>query len=189
MQYSTLAGQTDNSLVSNNFGFLRLPLNFMPYESHADWVITGVPYDMAVSGRSGARFGPEAIRRASVNLAWEHRRFPWTFDVRERLNIIDCGDLVFSFGDSRDFVEKMEAHAGKLLSFGKRCLSLGGDHFITLPLLRAHARYFGKLALIHFDAHTDTYDNGSEYDHGTMFYTAPKEGLIDPSRSVGTERV
>lgn len=184
MQYSTLAGQTDNSLVSNNFGFLRLPLNFMPYESHADWVITGVPYDMAVSGRSGARFGPEAIRRASVNLAWEHRRFPWTFDVRERLNIIDCGDLVFSFGDSRDFVEKMEAHAGKLLSFGKRCLSLGGDHFITLPLLRAHARYFGKLALIHFDAHTDTYDNGSEYDHGTMFYTAPKEGLIDPSRSV-----
>ncbi len=66
----------------------------------------GVPYDMAVSGRSGARFGPEAIRRASVNLAWEHRRFPWTFDVRERLNIIDCGDLVFSFGDSRDFVEK-----------------------------------------------------------------------------------
>lgn len=95
MQYSTLAGQTDNSLVSNNFGFLRLPLNFMPYESHADWVITGVPYDMAVSGRSGARFGPEAIRRASVNLAWEHRRFPWTFDVRERLNIIDCGDLVF----------------------------------------------------------------------------------------------
>lgn len=95
MQYSTLAGQTDNSLVSNNFGFLRLPLNFMPYESQADWVITGVPYDMAVSGRSGARFGPEAIRRASVNLAWEHRRFPWTFDVRERLNIIDCGDLVF----------------------------------------------------------------------------------------------
>ncbi|EIC14582.1 agmatinase [Kingella kingae] len=184
MQYSALAGQTDNSLVSNNFGFLRLPLNFMPYDSDAEWVITGVPYDMAVSGRSGARFGAEAIRRASVNLAWEHRKFPWTFDVRERLNIVDCGDLVFSFGDSRDFVEKMEAHATQLLQSGKKCLSFGGDHFITLPLLRAHAKHFGKLALIHFDAHTDTYDNGSEYDHGTMFYTAPKEGLIDPARSV-----
>lgn len=184
MTYTTLAGQTDNSLVSNNFGFLRLPLNFMPYDSDAEWVITGVPYDMAVSGRSGARFGGEAIRRASVNLAWEHRKFPWTFDVRERLNIVDCGDLVFSFGDSQDFVEKMEAHATKLLQAGKKCLSLGGDHFITLPLLRAHAKHFGKLALIHFDAHTDTYDNGSEYDHGTMFYTAPKEGLIDPAHSV-----
>ncbi len=184
MIYSTLAGQTDNSLVSNNFGFLRLPLNFMPYDSDAEWVITGVPYDMAVSGRSGARFGGEAIRRASVNLAWERRKFPWTFDVRDRLNIIDCGDLVFTSGDSQDFVEKMEAHAAKLLQAGKKCLCLGGDHFITLPLLRAHAKHFGKLALIHFDAHTDTYDNGSEYDHGTMFYTAPKEGLIDPAHSV-----
>ena len=182
--YTTLAGKTDNSLVSNNFGFLRLPLDFNPYEGDAEWVITGIPYDIAVSGRSGARFGPESIRRASVNLTWEHKRFPWTFDVRERLNIVDCGDLVYSFGDSRDFVEKLEAHATQLLQAGKKCLSLGGDHFVTLPLLRAHAKHFGKLALVHFDAHTDTYANGSEFDHGTMFYTAPKEGLIDPSRSV-----
>ncbi|MFC5921637.1 agmatinase [Neisseria weixii] len=182
--YTTLAGQTDNSLVSNNFGFLRLPLDFNPYEGDAEWVITGIPYDIAVSGRSGARFGPESIRRASMNLTWEHKRFPWTFDVRERLNIVDCGDLVYSFGDSRDFVEKLEAHATQLLQAGKKCLSLGGDHFVTLPLLRAHAKHFSKLALVHFDAHTDTYANGSEFDHGTMFYTAPKEGLIDPSRSV-----
>lgn len=184
MQHNTLARQTDNSLVSNNFGFLRLPLDFMPYDGDAEWVITGVPFDMAVSGRSGARFGAEAIRRASVHLAWEHCKFPWTFDVRERLKIVDCGDLVFSFGDNADFVQKLEAHTTKLLQSGKKCLSLGGDHFITLPLLRAHAKHFGKLALIHFDAHTDTYDNGSEYDHGTMFYTAPKENLIDPSRSI-----
>lgn len=184
MKHNTLGHQTDNSLVSNNFGFLRLPLQFMPYDSDADWVITGIPYDIAVSGRSGARFGPEAVRRASVNLAWEHKKFPWTFDVRQRLNIIDCGDLVFASGDSRDFVEKLEQHTTRLLAAGKRSLAIGGDHFVTLPLLRAHAKHFGRLALIHFDAHTDTYDNGSEYDHGTMFYTAPKEGLIDPAHSV-----
>jgi agmatinase len=62
-------------------------------------------------------------------------------------------------------------------------LSFGGDHFVTLPLLRAHAKHFGKMALVHFDAHTDTYANGCEFDHGTMFYTAPNEGLIDPNHS------
>ncbi|WP_368501345.1 agmatinase [Alysiella sp.] len=184
MTLTTLNGQTDISLVANNFGFCRLPVHFSPYDSDADWVITGVPYDIATSGRTGSRFGAEGIRRASVNLAWEGCRFPWDFDVRQRLNIVDCGDLVYAFGDSRDFVQKLQSHTEKLLAAGKRCLTFGGDHFITLPLLRAHAKHFGKLALLHFDAHTDTYENGSEFDHGTMFYTAPKEGLIDPARSI-----
>ncbi len=74
--------------------------------------------------------------------------------------------------------------AEKLLAAGKRMLSFGGDHFVTLPLLRSHAKHFGKMALVHFDAHTDTYANGCEFDHGTMFYTAPKVGLIDPNHSV-----
>ncbi len=86
---STLGHQYDNSLVSNAFGFLRLPMNFMPYESDADWVITGVPFDMATSGRAGGRHGPAAIRQVSTNLAWEHNRFPWNFDMRERLNVVD----------------------------------------------------------------------------------------------------
>lgn len=182
--YNTLYYQEDISLVSNNFGFLRLPLNFTPQHSDADWVITGVPFDASVSGRSGTRFGAEAIRRASINLAWEHCRFPWDFDVRERLNIIDCGDLIYSYGDNQDFADQLETHTLRLLQAGKRCLTLGGDHFITLPLLRAHAKHFGKLAMIHFDAHTDTYENGSRFDHGTMFYHAPKEGLIDPKHAV-----
>jgi agmatinase len=63
-------------------------------------------------------------------------------------------------------------------------LALGGDHFITLPILRAYAKHHGEMALIHFDAHTDTYSNGSNYDHGTMFYHAPKEGLISAKHSV-----
>ena len=155
---STLGHQYDNSLVSNAFGFLRLPMNFMPYESDADWVITGVPFDMATSGRAGGRHGPAAIRQVSTNLAWEHNRFPWNFDMRERLNVVDCGDLVYAFGDAREMSEKLQAHA--------------------------HAKHFGKMALVHFDAHTDTYANGCEFDHGTMFYTAPNEGLIDPNHSV-----
>ncbi len=181
---STLGHQYDNSTVSNAFGFLRLPMNFMPYESDADWVITGVPFDMATSGRAGGRHGPAAIRQVSTNLAWEHNRFPWNFDMRERLNVVDCGDLVYAFGDAREMSEKLQAHAEKLLAAGKRMLSFGGDHFVTLPLLRAHAKHFGKMALVHFDAHTDTYANGCEFDHGTMFYTAPNEGLIDPNHSV-----
>lgn len=181
---NTLGHQYDNSLVSNAFGFLRLPLEFNPYDSDADWVITGIPFDMATSGRSGSRHGPGAIRQVSTNLAWEACRWPWDFDVRQRLNIVDCGDVVFDFGDAQDLSDKLQSHAERLLAAGKRLLCFGGDHYVTLPLLRAHAKYFGKMALVHFDAHTDTYSNGSKFDHGTMFYHAPKEGLIDPTHSV-----
>ncbi|VFS48932.1 Agmatinase [Moellerella wisconsensis] len=181
---STLGNETDNSLVSNAFGFLRLPLNFQPYDSDADWVITGVPFDMATSGRAGSRHGPAAIRQVSTNLAWESHRWPWNFKLTEKLKIVDCGDVVFAFGDAQDMSDKLQAHTEKLLAAGKKCLTFGGDHFVTLPLLRAHAKHFGKMALVHFDAHTDTYGNGSKFDHGTMFYHAPKEGLIDPTHSV-----
>lgn len=181
---SALGCQYDESLVSNAFGFLRLPLNFQPYDSDADWVITGVPFDMATSGRAGSRHGPGAVRQMSVHLSWEKCRHPWGFDMRDRLKVVDCGDLVYAFGDARQMSEKLQAHASRLLAAGKRMLSFGGDHFVTLPLLRAHAKHFGKLALVHFDAHTDTYPTGSEFDHGTMFYTAPCEGLIDPYHSV-----
>ncbi|WP_410013580.1 agmatinase [Sodalis sp. RH24] len=181
---STLGHQYDNSLVSNAFGFLRLPLEFNPYDADADWVITGIPFDMATSGRSGGRHGPAAIRQVSTNLAWEGCRWPWDFDVRQRLKVVDCGDVVFDFGDAQDLSDKLQQHAERLLAAGKRLLSFGGDHYVTLPLLRAHHKHFGKMALVHFDAHTDTYSNGSKFDHGTMFYHAPNEGLIDPTRSV-----
>lgn len=181
---SALDYQYDNSLVSNTFGFLRLPLNFQPYDSDADWVITGVPFDMATSGRAGSRHGPGAMRQVSANLSWEFCRYPWDFDMRERLKVVDCGDLVYAFGDAREMSERLQDHASRLLTAGKQMLSFGGDHFVTLPLLRAHAKHFGKLALVHFDAHTDTYSNGCEFDHGTMFYTAPNEELIDPCHSV-----
>ncbi|MGN0894683.1 MAG: agmatinase [Succinivibrio sp.] len=180
----TLNHAHDISLVSNAFGFMRTALNFSPYDSDADIVITGVPFDMATSGRSGSRFGPNAIRQISTQLAWEANRYPWDFNVFERLKVEDCGDLVYAFGDNQNMVDTLTAHADRLIASGKKMLTFGGDHFITLPLLRAHAKKYGKMALIHFDAHADTYSNGSAYDHGTMFYHAPKEGLIDPSHSV-----
>ncbi|MGX2953406.1 agmatinase [Shewanella sp. JL219SE-S6] len=181
---TTLADKPDYSLYSNAFGYLRQPLNFKPLESDADVVVIGLPFDMAVTGRSGGRMGPGAIRNASTNLAWEEKRWPWDFSLSEYIKIVDAGDLVFNCGDAADFTERTENFASKVLASGKTLLSFGGDHFVTLPLLRAHHKQFGKMALLHFDAHTDTYSQGSKFDHGTMFYHAPNEGLIDPAHSV-----
>ena len=186
--FQTLNQVEDTSLVANAFGFLRTPLVFNPYDMPADVAITGVPFDIATSGRSGSRFGPQAIRNISTQLDWEHCRYPWDFCLKDKLKIMDCGDLVYSFGDAKSMAAALEAHTLKLLESGKTCLTFGGDHFITLPLLRAHYKHFckngEKLSLLHFDAPSDTYSNGSDADHGTMFYHAPMEGLIDPNRSV-----
>lgn len=182
--YQTLNQQEDISLVANSFGFLRSPICFNPYAVASDVAITGVPFDMATSGRSGSRFGPQAIRAISTQLDWEHYRYPWGFCLKDYCKIIDCGDLTYSFGDSESMCRNLEEHTFKLIQSGHTCLTFGGDHFITLPLLRAHAKAYGKLSLLHFDAHSDTYSNGSNCDHGTMFYRAPQEGLIEVERSV-----
>ncbi|WP_119395485.1 agmatinase [Salinibius halmophilus] len=179
-----LFSKPDYSLYSNAMSFLRCPYHKDPTAVAADIVVFGAPLDMATSGRPGARMGPDAIRRASVNLAWEGKKFPWDFNLLKRATMIDAGDLVFDCGDAQDFTTRMQAAASAIIEGGKCLLTLGGDHFVTLPVLRAHAKKYGEMALIHFDAHTDTYANGSHYDHGTMFYHAPKEGLISPQHSV-----
>ncbi|NOI23066.1 agmatinase [Vibrio mediterranei] len=176
--------KTDYSLYSNAMTFVRRPYVKNPVSADADVVVLGVPLDMATSGRPGARLGPDAIRRASVNLAWEGKKFPWDFNVFDKTKVIDSGDLVFDCGDAEDFTYRLEAATSEILKSGKTMLALGGDHFITLPILRAYAKHHGEMALIHFDAHTDTYANGSSYDHGTMFYHAPKEGLISAKHSI-----
>lgn len=176
--------KTDYSLYSNAMTFVRRPYVRNPVDTNADVVVLGVPLDMATSGRPGARMGPDAIRRASVNLAWEGKKFPWDFNLFKKINVVDAGDLVFDCGDAEDFTYRLEAATSEILKSGKTMLALGGDHFITLPILRAYAKHYGEMALIHFDAHTDTYANGSAYDHGTMFYHAPKEGLISAKHSV-----
>ncbi len=153
-------------------------------DDQVDVVVTGAPFDLATSNRPGARFGPAGIRAASVNLAWEEKRWPWEFAVFEQLGVIDYGDLYFHYGEPETFVRQTQAHAAKVLAAGKTMLTLGGDHFIALPLVREHAKKHGPLSLLHFDAHTDTYRHGTRIDHGTMFFHAVKEGVIDPDRSI-----
>ena len=181
---TTIADKPDYSLYSNAFGYLRQPLDFKPLEGDADVVVLGLPFDMATTGRSGGRMGPGAIRNASVNLAWEETRWPYQFKLSEHVKIVDAGDLVYNCGDSADFTQRVEDFATKILEADKAMLSFGGDHFVTLPLLRAHYKKHGKMALLHFDAHTDTYSQGSKYDHGTMFYHAPNEGIIAAENSI-----
>ncbi len=164
--------------------FMQLPFTTDINASGAEVVVTGVPFDMATSGRPGSRFGPQGIRQASANLAWELQRWPWDFCFSDYLSVADIGDLRYHHGDPQSLVENLQAHASRVLTANKTMLSLGGDHFVTLPLLRAHAEKFGPLALIHFDAHTDTYAGGGRYDHGTVFYHAVKEGLVDVAHSI-----
>jgi agmatinase len=149
-----------------------------------DFAVTGVPFDQAVSHRSGTRLGPEGIRRASAENAWGPV-YPWNFDPFDSLAVVDYGDCFFDWGKKENFPATLEAHATEIISSGAEVIALGGDHFISYPLLKAHAKKHGPLALVHFDAHRDMEpDSGGRIDHGTMFGYALREGLIDPHKSV-----
>ena len=121
-----------SNTYANNFSFLGCPLSRELDES-VDVVIMGVPYDLATSGRSGTRFGPSGIRQASAHLRWEMKRWPWNFSLAERLNVIDYGDICFDDGDSANMMAEVSDVAERILGAGKTLLTLGGDHFITLP--------------------------------------------------------
>lgn len=152
----------------------------------ADVVISGIPLDLATTFRPGARLGPAAVRAASVQLA-ELKPFPWGFDPFDALAVVDAGDCWFDAHHPLTIPEAIRQHARRILASGARMLTLGGDHYITYPLLQAHAERFGApLSLIHFDAHCDTWpdDSPDSLNHGTMFYKAIREGLIDPAHSV-----
>ena len=150
-----------------------------------DVAVTGVPLDTATTNRPGARFGPRAIRNASTIMAWE-RPYGMAFDPFDKLAVADVGDCFFDFGRPEKVPDQIEAHAWNIIKEGPGLLSLGGDHFIAYPLLKAHAKKHGSpLSLLHFDAHSDTWADPQErIDHGTMFYWAVKNGLVDPAKSV-----
>ncbi|MEO1103048.1 MAG: agmatinase, partial [Pseudomonadota bacterium] len=151
----------------------------------ADLAILGIPFDQAVSNRPGARFGPRAIRAASSNLAWPGGPWRWPRDPFKVLNVIDTGDVAFDTGTPETMAALAAQRASAILSTGARLLALGGDHFITYPLLRAHAARYGPLALIQFDSHSDTWrEPVRRLDHGTMLFHAVQEGIIDPTRSI-----
>jgi len=150
-----------------------------------DAVVSGVPLDTATTNRPGARFGPRAIRAASSIMAWE-KGYGMAFDPFDRLAVVDYGDCFFDHGRPETIPAAIEAHAADIISAGPVLLSLGGDHFISYPLLKAHVqKYGGPLSLVHFDAHSDTWpDESGRVDHGTMFHHAAKEKLVDPAGSV-----
>ena len=148
-----------------------------------DIVISGIPYDNAVTYRPGTRLGPRAIRAGSVQLT-ELKHFPSGIEPCEELSVIDYGDCMINPHDPTSVFDTIEAHADHILASGARMLSLGGDHSVAYPLLKAHAKKYGPVVLIQFDAHCDTWeDDGVRFDHGTMFARAANEGIIDVSKS------
>ncbi|PJE37269.1 agmatinase [Pseudooceanicola lipolyticus] len=150
-----------------------------------DIAVTGVPFDQAVTNRPGTRLGPRAIREASALQAVDPP-YGWPFNVLEDCAIADYGDLAFDYANVPEFPGRLTDHIRGILQAGAAPLTLGGDHYISFPILRAMAEKHGPLSLIHFDAHSDTWpdDDMARVDHGTMFYKAVKSGLVDPARSV-----
>lgn len=147
-----------------------------------DVAIVGVPYDGATSYRSGTRFGPRAIREQSL-LLWGYNNAQQVAPF-EKLKVIDYGDVDVIPVDILGTYAAIEREVGGLVSAGCRVITLGGDHSIALPLLRVHQQNYGPLAVVHFDAHPDTWDEefpGRKYSHGTPFRRAIEEGLIDTS--------
>ncbi len=149
-----------------------------------DITISGIPFDGAVTNRPGTRFGPRAIRAASTELA-SLTAFPFGFDPFDTLAVVDYGDCALDPHHPQSIPDSITNHARGILASGSKMLTFGGDHFVALPLIRAHAEKHGPVALVQFDAHCDTWDDGgSTLNHGSMFLHGYQEGVIDPSRSI-----
>ena len=178
----SLYGRANEMTYGGALSFLRR--KYTKDLTGVDIAVSGIPYDAATSFRPGARFGPKAIREASVQLA-ELLAFPDGIDPFKILAVTDYGDCELDYGFHGNIVSEIENHAKTILASGAEMLTFGGDHFVTYPLLRAHAEKYGPIALVHFDAHTDTWpDEDGRLDHGTMFSRAIKENLIDTEHSI-----
>jgi agmatinase len=178
-------GPVDATLVPRFAGpatFARLPR--LDEVDVADIAVVGVPFDSGVSYRPGARFGPAHIRQSSRLLRpYNPAQDLSPFAVQQ---VADAGDITANPFDIAAAIAAIEAGADTVLESADRLLTLGGDHTIALPLLRAAARRHGPVAVLHFDAHLDTWDTyfGEPYTHGTPFRRASEEGLIDTARSM-----
>ena len=146
----------------------------------AAFTVAGVPFDIGTTNRAGTREGPAAIRRASRMLVDGAHPGNWVDPLA--LDIADIGDFAIALGDIAGTLRLVEAQAEGLAHL----LCLGGEHGVTLPLLRSLARRVGKLGLVHFDAHVDTWPDsfGLVYGHGSFLYHAINEGLVDPARTI-----
>ena len=159
-----------------------VPPSFLGIARHdrgAPICIAGIPLDLGTTNRSGARFGPAAIRQASRMLTDGAHPQHWIDPAA--LPLADIGDFTIALGDLVASLKLIEEQALAI----EHLVALGGDHGITLPLLRALSKRHGPPALIHFDAHVDTWpDNFGQACHGSVFYHAIREGLVDPRRMI-----
>ena len=152
-----------------------------------DVAVLGIPFDSGVTYRPGARFGPQGVRAGSRLLRNYHPALDVSpFQVQQ---VADAGDVGCNPFDIAEAIGQIETAADEVLGSAPKLLSIGGDHTIALPLLRAMHRRHGPVALVHFDAHLDTWDTyfGAAYTHGTPFRRAWEEGLLleDKATHVG----
>ena len=162
--------------------FARLPR--MDEVPKADIAVVGVPFDSAVSYRPGARFGPAHVRAASKLLrSYNPVQDIEPFSVQQ---VVDAGDIACNPFDIGEAIRQIDAGAREIASTGAKLMTIGGDHTIALPLLRVMHEMHGPIAVVHFDAHLDTWDTyfGAPYTHGTPFRRASEEGLIDKTGSI-----
>jgi len=176
-------GLSNENTFSGVTSFLRRSLT--KDLTDVDIAVTGLPFDQAVTNRPGTRFGPRAIREAS-SLQAPDAPYGWGYNVLDEFAIADFGDMAFDYAVMADAPAAIHAHVASILNQNSACIALGGDHFVSLPAVRAHAEKFGPLALVQFDAHGDTWadDAPGRIDHGTWVYKAAKEGIVDVERSV-----
>ena len=162
--------------------FARLPR--LDEVERADVGVAGIPFDSGVTYRPGARFGPIAVRNASRLLRGYHAGL----DVRPfaAQQVVDAGDIACNPFSIEESIAQIEAGSRELLGLAERLVCIGGDHTIALPLLRTVRERHGPVALVHFDAHLDTWDTyfGAVYTHGTPFRRAWEEGLLLEDRSI-----
>ncbi|MBN9734350.1 Agmatinase [Pseudonocardia sp. Ae168_Ps1] len=176
-------GPVDASAVPRFAGpttFARLPR--LDEVERADVTVLGLPFDTGVSYRPGARFGPAHVRASSKLLRPYHP--PLRVSPFAAQQVADAGDLGINPFDIGEAIATIEQAADRLRAGGSTLLALGGDHTVALPLLRSVARTHGPVAVVHFDAHLDTWDTyfGADITHGTPFRNAAEEGLLDPQR-------
>ncbi|MCB1417518.1 MAG: agmatinase [Notoacmeibacter sp.] len=180
--YRARKGAASDPTHAGALSFMRRP--YSKNVKGADAVVWGIPFDAAVSNRPGARFGPQAIRRASA-IFDNDPQYPFARDLFEAMEVIDYGDCLLDYGNHHKTPAAIEREAAKILKSGAFLLSMGGDHFVTWPLLKAHAAIHGPLALVQFDAHQDTwFDDGKRIDHGSFVARAVRDGVVDPLRSI-----
>lgn len=178
----TLKGGASDPTYAGALSFMRR--RYSRDLTGVDAAILGVPLDVTVTNRPGARFGPQAIRRASAIFDGDPQ-YPFGFDIFADLAVVDCGDVALNLHAPETITPSIEAEARAIIEADVHLFALGGDHFITWPLLKAHAAKQGPLALIQFDAHQDTWtDDGRMMSHGSFVGRAVREGIINPERSI-----